>query len=679
MEKKPVSPWIPMRSQQEDNTCRVFLWDRCYTVADDVLFTSIQSRNHEILNAPMRLVGLENGQEICWQEKSPFVMEANGEKVTLCASQESASFLVNTALEVEYDGYCAIDIKIMPRGRTVAEVFGVAKEKANEFSLDRLWLEIPLKKEYAKLIHYWPASPAPDYENEEKKIPLSSVSMSRALPCSMKMPFKPILWLGTEEQGFCWFADSDENWEPKEPKAAIEIIDSEEEVLLRFHLVDDTLRAWKPVGTLPKNYTYAPLSFQMGIQATPVKPFPQNPYKEKILHIDCFQKIEGEYDEFLSKPVVKGSDEIGYDRIQRLGVTTLFIHEKWNKIQNYWELSQPTAKLARKVVAECHKRGIKVVPYFGYELSTLNPRYSHYASCRVMEKNGLFHGGWYRKPNQRAYTVCFQSAYGADMAKGIQALAEEYGFDGVYLDSTLYPMGCIHPEHGCGYVDEAGNRRPTYPVRALRSFMKELYEFFQPRGGIVNPHLSNCCNVPALSFAHLNWDGEHSQTYINANGIEQVPLDYLRTEYSARNFGVPYEFLAYTFENWSFRDSLSIGLIHGMLSRPNDIGLPLELMSPIWKAIDSFDMENALWKPYWSNGALPEDSKGKLSYYQCQTGDKNRYLIFLSNPTDTAVKELSFSLGERPLRMVCAFRNEEVCAPFHLEPRESRVLLAEEV
>ena len=265
------------------------------------------------------------------------------------------------------------------------------------------------------------------------------------------------------------------------------------------------------------------------------------------------------------------------------------------------------------------------------------------------------------------------------MAAGIKKLTEEYGFDGVYLDSTLYPGPCINTDHGCGFCDAAGKLHPTYPVTALREFMKELYTFFEPRGGIVNPHLSNCCNVPALSFAHLNWDGEHSQTHINANGIESVPLDYMRTEFTGRNFGIPYEFLAYTFDNWSFKDSLAIGLIHGILSRPNDIAEPLELMAPIWQTVDRFHFEQATWKPYWSNGVLPAACKAKVSYYETGESGSKKYLVFLANPTDSPVEGFTLKLSNCPVRIFSTAKQRQVESQFQLNPRESDVLLIEEI
>lgn len=675
--KKPVSPWLPLEVKEAENGCTVSVWDRAYTVDKNVLLSSIVSRGNEILSAPMRLVGIENDDEIIWNEQESFVFNKNEENAVICGSQECQSFIVNTALSVDFDGYCAMDIKIMPRGKTVAEVFGVSQEKKNEFSLDRLWLEIPLKKEYFSLFHYYPSAPIPSFEDDSLGFEHSSVCMSREIPCSMKLQFKPLLWLGNENQGLCWCADSDENWEPADKNNAIEIIDGEDEVLLRFHLIDDTVKAWKPIAGRAKNYTYSPISFKMAIQATPVKPFAENPYKEKILHIDCFKKILEEYDDFLAKPVVEGTDEIGYDRIKRLGVTTLLIHEKWNKVQNYWELSEPTEKLALKIVEECHKRGIKVIPYFGYELSTLNPKYSDYAASRILEPCGAYSGGWYRKPNQRAYSVCFNSKYAEDMAEGVKKIAEKYDFDGVYLDSTLYPVPCINSDHGCGYTDFEGKAHPTYPMTALRAFMKSVYEYFEPLGKMVNPHLSNCCNIPALSFSHLNWDGEHSQTYINANGIDKIPLDYMRTEYSARNFGIAYEYLAYTFDNWSFEDSLSIGLIHGMLSRPNDIGEPLEIMSPIWKTVDSFPIEAAEWKPYWENGLLPLDFNIKISYYKSADGEQ--YLVFVSNPTDNNGQEAELKLTDKPVKIFSTRQQSEISASIRLDARKSDVLIVRSV
>ena len=637
-----------MECQEKAGVCRVSMWGRTYTADNEVLFSSMTSLGEELLSAPIRLVGQENGAPIQWEEKRVLTLEASAEKVTLLGSQQSASFIVNTSMEVEYDGCCHMAVKIMPRGKTVQQVFGVEDVQDNPYSLEKLWLEIPLKKCHSTLFHYWPSEPYPAFDGEA--IEPSSVCMSRKIPSSMHMSFKPLLWFGTEERGVCWFADSDEHWQPDDPARAIDVWDTPQEVVVRLHLIDAKVEEWRDQEGYDRNYTYMPLCFRFGLQATPVKPFPTNPYTEKILHIDCFKKILEEYSDFLKSPVVSGSEENGYDRMKRLGVTLLFLHEKWTPVQNYWKVPLEAARRTKEIVRECHKRGIKVIPYFGYELSSLSPLYEKMAeTCCHKKANGEpDNGGWYRKPNQRDYVVCYNSEWADRMAQGVRELTEEYGFDGIYLDSTLLPNACGNERHGCGYTDVKGEKRDTYTVTALRAFMKKIFAYFEERGGIVNSHLSNCCNIPSLSFCHLNWDGEYIQTFVNAYGVSALPLDYLRTEYSARNFGVPYEFLAYTFNNWSFRNSLSVALVHGMLPRPNDIGEPLEIMAPIWKAIDRFPMETAVWRPYWSNGVHTGHERVLVSYYERTRSDGRRqYLVFVGNPTDQPAENVIFTLSDK--------------------------------
>ena len=43
--------------------------------------------------------------------------------------------------------------------------------------------------------------------------------------------------------------------------------------------------------------------------------------------------------------------------LKEKGVTTLILHEKWNKCQNWFELSEFTARQLRTIVDECHQRG----------------------------------------------------------------------------------------------------------------------------------------------------------------------------------------------------------------------------------------------------------------------------------------------------------------------------------
>ena len=80
-------------------------------------------------------------------------------------------------------------------------------------------------------------------------------------------------------------------------------------------------------------HAYLPVGFSFGLQATPVKPFPRQPYIHNALHLDCGIKVKGNYVDVLAGR---------YDELKAKGVTTLILHEKWNKSQNWFELSEFT-------------------------------------------------------------------------------------------------------------------------------------------------------------------------------------------------------------------------------------------------------------------------------------------------------------------------------------------------
>jgi hypothetical protein len=134
--------------------------------------------------------------------------------------------------------------------------------------------------------------------------------------------------------------------------------------LLRIRLLDNEPIQWKVKGTANGQDLF-PISYRFGWIATPIKKFPENPYSEKNLH---FMPPENYVDFLLGQ--YKDTGEITLDRIKRLGVNTLYIHEKWNDIQNSPFLTRNTAEKIKKVVEAAHKR-YKGFIVFCYEISSL--------------------------------------------------------------------------------------------------------------------------------------------------------------------------------------------------------------------------------------------------------------------------------------------------------------------
>lgn len=672
---KIPQPFIPVRVETSELSHTVHVLGRDYTFGPDGLISSIVSEGHELLAAPMRIVAVEEGAPAVWDmdypgnESESFIQHRNDQEAVICGAMQSERFIINTCNTVDYDGNIDIDFKLMTRGKTVAQVFGIAETKPTLFKLDQLWLEIPLKAETATHYNIFPNSVIKLADGTE--LPQGETSSSGRLPGqAAHLPFKSLLWLGDANRGLGWFAESFRNWQPISEDRMIEILPEGDTVVLRIRLLDSHPEQWSED---PKNgiYGYTPIDFHFGFHATPVKPFPKQPYIHNAFHVDCGIKIEGNYMDYFTA-------ENRFDLLVERGVTTLILHEKWNKSQNWFALSEYTAHQLQYICDECHKRGIKVLPYFGYEISTMAPVWSELSDEVTVDNwQGKDIGGWWRVPFQRDYNVCYNSGYHDLFIDGIANLMDTYHIDGVYLDGTSCPRYCYNVEHGCGWYDRDGKLRGTYPIKAVRRHFKKLYDVVTSRGGQINVHSFGFLNFTALPYIHQSWLGENLQFVLMKGSTEDVDLDYFRTEYIGRNMGVPVEFIAYANPpHWTFENAVSMSILHGILPRPNHIDHPLELMSGIWKIFDAFPIEKSDWMPYWENNASTDHEKVKVSYYRYTdlTGQV-QLLAFVSNISAEPIQSVTVAFGGESVATATDMTaKQEVGFTFDLDPYGYRIL-----
>lgn len=603
-----LSPWTNVVVQVTEKAVGVNIWGRTYNFAKSPLPTGILTLGEEVLASPIKLIGIVDGNEISWERKGISLLSSSKTQATLFGWQSNDSVIVNTTIQIEYDGMMRVDMVIMPQAGASPKI-------------DELWLEVPLKRDRATLFHYWPGR-------------WGSAENSGAVPDNgMALPFRPFVWLGWEEGGLGWFAESDKGWQPKEANRNIEIIQQENEVLLRLHLLDSQ----------PQRL---PLTFTLGFQATPVKPIPKTFHDWHICH-------GGNYG-IEKQPAKEESSETVLDRMADLGVKTLVFHEHWTPIQNYWETTHK-AEL-RQLVTECHKRGIKLLLYFGYEISTLAPEWGKLGDdVLVKTPQGGVTGGYHRQPEQRDYIVCYNSVWQDYLVSGIAKAIERYGFDGVYLDGTIEPWACANERHDCGYRGSDGSLKITYPIFAVRNLMKRLYALIHPKGGLVNPHQSTCCVTPTLAFCDSYWDGEQfGGGELAERTLEKLPLATFRAEFMGKNFGMPCEFLVYEKPpNWTFEHALAFTLLHDVCIRPGGLGKQLELMSVIWKVMSNFGVNEATWYPYWRNQQFVtvNSESVKISFYM----RNSEVLLVASNLSAQQETEGQISLNSNALNFTNKF------------------------
>ena len=159
MKMKIMKQWIPVEVDEDESKITTKVWGREYRSGKESFLESILSQKQEILASSIRFVGEENGREFVLGNFQNYVMsDSDEEKAIICSSAESGAFILNTCLNIEYDGCIDMSISIMPQGRSVKQALGLDLDGLNgiQFSLTRLWMEIPIKPEVAKFYHFYP-------------------------------------------------------------------------------------------------------------------------------------------------------------------------------------------------------------------------------------------------------------------------------------------------------------------------------------------------------------------------------------------------------------------------------------------------------------------------------------------------------------------------------------------
>lgn len=567
---KVMWPWTPLRVRGRSVAC----WGRTYRFEATPFPTEVTAAGKQVLAGPVELRATVGGKPVAWRSESREWEKRGDAEAVWRAEARGGSLRLDGRATVEYDGMVRLDFVLAAEGPV---------------SIEALSFAVPLKPEHASLFHFWPGKWGSGYN-------------SGTVPAAgLDLPFKPFVWLGDEERGLGWFSESDQGWKPKDPNKAIHVRREGEAMVLTCELM-----------SAPRQLA-EPLRFTFGLHATPVRPIPRDFHEQRICH-GAFYGME-------TKPYRAEAPNVSVlDRAKELGVKTLVFHEHWTDVQNYTSTTHD-AEL-RSLVKACHERGIKLLLYFGYEMSNIAPEWPAYApKCltRLPDAPLPTTGGYQRKPEQHAFIVCYNSPWQDFLADGIARVVRDYGIDGVYLDGTIEPWGCVNHAHGCGYRRPDGSWAPAYAILAVRNLMKRLYAICDPEhGGLVNPHQSTCMVTPTLAWSTSYWDGEQFGSVAHQdNPLALLPLDCFRAEFMGHQWGVPAEFLTYPPHGYTVEEGLAFTLLHDVFIRPGGVGEQLERMAPVWNAYADFKYWEAEWMPYWRNSEVvtPSPEGVKVSLY----------------------------------------------------------------
>jgi hypothetical protein len=596
-----LPPWTPLKVRGK----AISPWGREYVWGILPFPERVRAKGEELLSSPIRLVVNVDGRRQVWKGKGLRFTKKTPARVEFIVDTEGQDVEVSASLWCEYDGCVKCDWKIVP------------KQKGSR--IEEVIFEIPFKAKHARLIYHYPGR-------------WGSAFNAGSVPREgMKMAFRPYVWLGDEWRGLAWFCPSDENFRPKDPKSVTELVHNGDSVLLRVNLIQEPFELNEPI------------QFTFGFEATPIRPNPEDVWDYRIVHTGNYglekqswspprkirRETEGNIEERLTV----------LDMYRDLGVRTICFHEHWSTIQNYLAPAQPEG--LRSLVKACHERGMRLLVYYGYELSDIAPEWEIYGDEVLVYPRA---GGYKRQPEQTAYICCYASAWQDYLAWAISRTMDEFDVDGVYLDGTANPWACGNRGHGCGYIGDDGKLHQTYPFFEVREMMKRIYTIVKTRKphGLVNLHQSTCMTIPSVGWATSYWDGEqfgHIARTPETFPTDVLPLDAFRAEFMGHNWGVPAELLCYG-RPYAYSEALAISLLHDVLVRPGDV----ELASKIWNAAEEFGRKSAKWLPYWENEAYVKvsDENVKCSIYS--HGRKDAMIVVSNLGRYTANAEITLNL-----------------------------------
>ncbi len=623
MNEKIVVPSLtPVTSVDKGNSYEVNVWNRTYTISQSPFFSSILTANQEVLAKPIRLAGRCFDKEIEWENFENYEMtEGNDRSITFVQATKFRELILNTSFTVYYDGLVKCNIKLCPEGYHYGRIYGRNTTQEELMVLDKLYLEIPFKKEFAKFYHINPEGVTTVNGKPVDKEVMSLNTMNFVPSESLILPFKNTVYLGNDTAGLGVFFETDEGSQILDETKVVECINQEDCVLLRVHLLDKEHHKWLEKGEFNGGFLF-PITFEFGMQATPVKPMPKNQYVQKAFHTHgVFETKEGRQF-LLDKPMPDSIDgEIMIDELKRQGVEYVYVHERWNDLQNSFYLTKNTAERLKYMVKLAHDRGMKIIPYFGFELATLSPEFdANFLDYKLMRDQNYYdfmHGIYVRTPHQRNLSICYKSGYSQIFLDGVAKLMDEYGFDGIYLDGTYSIDACQNLKHGCGYKDENGVIHGTAPIYAKRDMFEKLYEIVNSRGGIINIHTNNNFPIPFLAFADSIWDGEVIQPYLIQGKLDSIPEGHFRSVYTGRPLGIFANVITYTNPpTWTYHQALSTIIAFGVLSRPQNNHESVDEIAKVWRAFDDIDVETATFKPYYENDVKVSSDRLKVSYFE---------------------------------------------------------------
>jgi len=452
---------------------RIALWGREYRLNALGLPTAITAADGNVLAGAARLVVVADGKEhVVALTGSPRYTERKPWRRRFTGQARGAGLRFSVSGEIEQDGLVTLNLSYEPDGRAPV-------------TIEALRIEFPVRNEVAELLvcigaggNY--ASHSAIELPAAKTGQLWSTLDTGIGGSHMQVgSFYPQVWLGNDQRGLLWAADSDQGWTPVNDVPAHEVLRTDNaEVVLRNNIISvaETLSSKR---TLKFSYI-----------ASPFKPLP----KGWRMAIYCENGTFTTPDFKVRKHPETGREINGWNWLNPPSHNPA----EWAELWAGFKEKADADVHARQHHDPAHVRNHQgsrythtSIPMYGYGPQTSDGRVS-----------GYFASEWGR------------GNYNATMRDYLMYLLDrsfgEGGLRTVYWD-IFYAGVFSELQAGYGYELPDGRVQPTFHGYNLRRFMMRLYALMQDHNlypGANVTHSSNAYPLIAFPWIDAVMDGE---------------------------------------------------------------------------------------------------------------------------------------------------------------------------
>lgn len=501
-----LPPFKPIAKCGESGA-RVILRD--YVFSGEGLPRQVVALGRDILAAPAHyeIETSANGVERFAGAPPRVEVAADGVTAKWTAVAQSGSGVeLRTRAELEYDGFVRNEVALHGlAGRTVRRLTMVFQFRDPEVPLWHICA--------ADTLRHNPAGRVPP----GKGLLWDSTRLQRGTPanCRAERQAVPYVWLGAERRGLSWFVNNTCGFKLDDEAPAVRIVRSGDVLRLEIDVVNRPVR-------LSEGH-----SFEFGLEATPVKPVPQE--LARHFQTSCGTAPDG----FTARQFVDsislgfygmqgrvpfGNDWSAYVASCRRVVEGPSYSEPFRRtLKAFYAHAEP------EFAADCAKHGKNYRQWVEgmrrnfadfidrTQAGSYPIRYSDPTlNWDNDPHNAEFRSEWIsRRSTYKSTFRNFLVPSYMDYIVWVYAKEIACGLKGVYMDD-MFPITCLNPDTSMRRDDE-GKWHGNFGIFEMRELIKRV-SVLQHKAGVsprvLQVHMTNCLLVPSFAFATstLSWE-----------------------------------------------------------------------------------------------------------------------------------------------------------------------------